>query len=126
MSLGLEARCPFLDHELVELSFKIPMKYKKKNGMGKQIIREILSNYLPDKLIDKSKKGFSVPINNWLNGTLKHWSVLLIEEEKNNKDSIFNSDRLSEIISDNNNEIRRNQKLWSILMFISWKKSFFS
>ncbi len=125
MSLGIEARCPFLDHELVEISFKIPMKYKKKNGMGKQIIREILSNYLPDKLIDKSKKGFSVPINNWLNGTLKPWSELLIEEEKNNKESIFNAYRLSEIFSENNNEIRRNQKLWTILMFISWKKSFF-
>ena len=42
-----------------------------------------------------------------------------------NRESIFNPDRLSELIS-NNNEIRRDQKLWTVLMFISWKKSFFS
>ena len=93
--------------------------------MGKQIIRKILSNYLPDSLIDKSKKGFSVPINSWLKGNLKPWSEFLIEEEKNNNESIFSPDRLSDLLS-NNNEIRKNQKLWTILMFISWKKSFFS
>ena len=93
--------------------------------MGKQIIRAILSKYLQDSLIDKSKKGFSVPINSWLKSTLKDWSELLIEEEKMNRESIFNPDRLSELIS-NNNEIRRDQKLWTVLMFISWKKSFFS
>ena len=58
MSFGIEARCPFLDHELVEFSFKVPMKYKKSNGIGKQILGAILSNYLPDKLIDKGKKDF--------------------------------------------------------------------
>ena len=124
MAFGLEARCPFLDHELVEFSFQVPLKYKKNNGKGKQIIREILSNYLPDKLIDRSKKGFSVPIHNWLKGPFKPWAELLIEEEKNNEESIFNPVRLDELIS-NNNELRGNQKLWTILMFISWKKSFF-
>ena len=70
----------------------------------------------------KVKRDFQF-INSWLKGTLKDWSELLIEEEKNNRESIFNADRLSELIS-NNNEIRRNQKLWTVLMFISWKNLF--
>ena len=66
MSIGLEARCPFLDHELVEFSFKVPIYLKKGMVWESKLLEAILSKYLPDSLIDKSKKGFSVPINSWL------------------------------------------------------------
>ena len=124
MKIGLEARSPFLDHEVVEFSFQIPLKYKKMKGRGKKIIRNILSNYIPESYVDKDKIGFSVPIKSWLLGPLKSWSEFLIEEEKKNKQSIFNSTRLNQLISEDYYEFRKYQKLWTVLMFLSWKKSF--
>lgn len=67
MSVGLEAREPLLDHELVEYSFTIPDKYKiTNNGETKFILKEVLRKYISKDLIDRPKSGFSVPINNWL------------------------------------------------------------
>ena len=123
---GLEARSPFLDHEIVEFAFEIPLKYKKKRGNGKKIIKKILSNYIPAYLISNEKKGFAVPIKNWLTGPLKEWAKFMIEEEKKNKESLFNFSRLNEIVSEDNYEFRNYQKLWTMLMFLSWKKSFFN
>ena len=124
MKIGLEARSPFLDHELVEFSFQIPLKYKKMKGRGKKIIRNILSNYIPESYVDKDKIGFSVPIKSWLLGPLKSWSEFLIDEEKKNKQSIFNSTRLNQLISEDYYEFRKYQKLWTVLMFLSWKNHF--
>ena len=125
MSLGLEARAPFLDHELVEYAFEIPLRFKKRHGKGKKIIKDLLSNYLPYNLIDNSKEGFSVPIHNWLDGPLNNWTNELIQAEINDKDSLFDRSRLQEIFQNNNREIRLNQKKWTILMFLLWKDTFF-
>ena len=124
MSFGLETRAPFLDHELLEYSLKIPLAQKKNHTKGKQIIREILNNYLPRPLVDKNKKGFSVPISDWLNGPLKEWSTNLLDKEINNNESLFDPSRIRMLMSKENNEFRKNQKIWTLLMFLSWKANF--
>ena len=65
-------------------------------------------------------------MKNWLTGPLKEWAKFMIEEEKKNKESLFNFSRLNEIVSEDNYEFRNYQKLWTMLMFLSWKKSFFN
>ncbi len=124
MSCGLETRAPFLDHELVEYSFSIPLSMKKNKNKGKQVIRQILYKNLPKFLVDNNKKGFSVPVSDWLDGPLKEWSNNLLENEINNKDSLFNKERLKLLISKDNNESRKSQKIWTLLMFLSWKENF--
>jgi asparagine synthase (glutamine-hydrolysing) len=64
MAYGLEARVPLLDHNIVEFAYKIPTQIKLKNG-PKSILREILFNKIPKHLIDRPKKGFSVPLKHW-------------------------------------------------------------
>ena len=126
MSIGLEARSPFLDHELVCYSLSIPIKYKKDNGYGKKILREILAEYLPPSLIKYKKKGFSVPINKLLLGPLKEWAKTLFEKEIKSQDSFLNSNRLKSLMIEDNYEIRKSQKIWTILMYLSWKEAFFA
>ncbi len=125
MSIGLEARSPFMDHELVEYTLKIPIEMKKKSGKGKIILKEILSKYLPSDLINNKKKGFEVPSNKWLNGSLKNWARDSFEKEINSDENLFNKERLKELISDDHYEIRKSQKIWTILMFLKWKEAFF-
>lgn len=74
-AVGLENRCPFLDHRLVEFAFRIPERYKINGGGTKQILRRALRGIVPDAILDrKDKKGLVVPFAQWLNGPLQAWT----------------------------------------------------
>jgi asparagine synthase (glutamine-hydrolysing) len=66
MRYSLEARVPFLDHRLVELSLNIDPKLKRKNGESKYLIKKIMERYYPNDLIYRQKWGFSIPLENWM------------------------------------------------------------
>ena len=123
MAFGLETRSPFLDHKLVEYSFCIPLDLKKKKGKGKYILRELLSKYLPRRYVENSKQGFSVPISKWIKGPMKNLAESLIDEEINDPDSILNPERIKNLFNEEIYEFRKNQKIWSVLMYLLWKKS---
>jgi asparagine synthase (glutamine-hydrolysing) len=67
----LEARCPFLDVNVVDLARRIPSSYKLRGGITKYILKEAVRGLIPDRVIDRPKKGFGVPIGRWFkNGDL--------------------------------------------------------
>ena len=70
MHYSLESRAPFLNKKLIESAHGLPLNYKLNNGKTKIILKEILKQYLPNKFIDRPKKGFGVPIKEWLRGPL--------------------------------------------------------
>ena len=74
MSVGLEARVPILDHNVVQLAAGIPVEFKTKDGQLKYLLRNVLSKYVPQDLWDRPKKGFGIPISRWLRTSLKSWA----------------------------------------------------
>ena len=74
MAHALEARSPFLDHELMELAASIPAELKVRGGEKKWILREALRPWLPAEILDRPKQGFSVPLSSWLRGDLQGWA----------------------------------------------------
>jgi asparagine synthase (glutamine-hydrolysing) len=67
----LEARCPFLDINVVDFARRIPASYKLRGGITKYILKEAVRGLIPDRIIDRPKKGFGIPIGNWFkNGDL--------------------------------------------------------
>jgi asparagine synthase (glutamine-hydrolysing) len=67
----LEARCPFLDLQVVDLARRIPSSYKLRGGVTKYILKEAVRGLIPDQVIDRPKKGFGIPIGRWFkNGDL--------------------------------------------------------
>lgn len=71
MAVGLEARSPFLDRELVEAVFRLPSRYKLRRGTLKWLLREAYRGVLPDPILDRKKHGFGVPVGSWWSGPLR-------------------------------------------------------
>ncbi len=74
MAFGLEGRVPFLDHRLVELAWAMPKALKYSDGVGKRIVREYVYENVPQALMERDKKGFSVPLDEWLRTALKPYA----------------------------------------------------
>ncbi len=73
MHFSIEGRLPLLDHELIELAFRIPNKFKIANGTGKVILRKVAQKYIHPSCLKMGKKGFSLPMNFWMHNSLKEF-----------------------------------------------------
>jgi asparagine synthase (glutamine-hydrolysing) len=71
MAHGLEVRPPLLDDDMVERAFALPSRYKLRRGSGKYLLKLAARGKIPDEIIDRPKKGFGIPLANWLRGPLK-------------------------------------------------------
>lgn len=70
MGVSLEARVPFLDHNIIELAMSIPGKLKYKNNTLKYILKKAVRGIIPDSIIDRKKQGFAAPIGDWYEDAL--------------------------------------------------------
>ena len=74
MAWSLEARCPFVDHELVELIFSFPDRIKIGLAGGKRVLREMGKDLLPKRILERPKRGFTVPLKYWFRDELKDYA----------------------------------------------------
>lgn len=121
MFASLEAREPFLDHRIVEWVAQLPDSYKYNKGVKKFILREITHQYIPKNLMDRPKKGFSIPIEKWLYTTLKQKVDYFLDENRIFKQGIFNSTKVSVLVKDfYSGKEELALKIWYLLMFQMW------
>ena len=73
MAVALETRAPFLDHKLFALSWSLPISARIEKGRTKTVLRRLLARHVPDRLIERPKMGFGVPIDTWMRGPLRDW-----------------------------------------------------
>lgn len=78
MAVALEARVPLLDHRVVELAARLPMQMKIRGGKGKWALRELLARRVPREVFERPKTGFSMPVGEWLRGSLRDWAEGLL------------------------------------------------
>ena len=124
MRNSLEVRTPFLDHRLVDYIFSIESNIKVGNT-NKYLLKKIASKYIPQEIINRTKKGFNSPFNEWIHeeyGNKILDTILKVNKETN----LFNEEYIKYIY-----ELSRNRKfkqhLWSLFIFSSWfEKKFIS
>lgn len=81
MAFSLEARCPMTDYRLVEWAMRLPLEFKLRGGTTKYLLKKVLARHLPQDMVYQPKKGFSMPLAQWLRGPLKSWSLELINDQ---------------------------------------------
>lgn len=121
MAVSLEVRVPLLDHSVVEAAWDFLHHSYTSTNSSKMPIRKILYQYVPKHLIERPKKGFAVPLSEWLRGPLKEWANSLLHPEKLQQEGYFKADKITKIWSEHL-EGRGNWQylLWNILMFQGW------
>ena len=95
MKYSLEARCPILDKDVMEYSFRIPHEMKYQQGVKKKILKDIAYDYLPKELLERPKTGFAVPMDQWLHGLLKEQLLSYSDKEFLKKQGIFDPEYTS-------------------------------
>jgi asparagine synthase (glutamine-hydrolysing) len=121
MAVSLEARVPFLDHRVVEFAARLPMSMKVQNGEGKWALRRVLERYVPKKLFERPKKGFSLPVGEWLRGPLREWAEALLQEDRLKREGYFDSAAARKLWAEHLSGQRDVENAtWALLMFQAW------
>jgi asparagine synthase (glutamine-hydrolysing) len=124
MGVSLETRIPFLDHRVLEFSWKLPISMRMRDGVGKWALRQVLYRYVPQSLIERPKGGFSVPIDVWLKGPLREWAEGYLNENRIKGEGYLNAPMVTSRWEEHMKGKRKwQQHLWGVLMFQTWLES---
>jgi asparagine synthase (glutamine-hydrolysing) len=121
MAVALEARVPLLDHELLAFAWSLPFDAKSSRGRGKHLLRELLCRYVPRELVERPKRGFAVPLGDWLRGPMREWADALLDETRLRREGFLDPapirarwrQHLAGVDS-------AESELWSVLTFQAW------
>ena len=82
MAVSLETRVPMLDKDVVEFAWSLPVEYERQGETGKLVLRDVLYRYVPKEMMDRPKKGFSIPVQKWLKEpSMRAWAESLIDRK---------------------------------------------
>lgn len=98
MKYSLETRCPILDRDVMEYSFRLPHNFKYGKGTKKRILKDIAYDYIPKELLERPKVGFGVPLDKWLRGPLKEQLLSYVDRDFLIRQGIFNPDYVISLI----------------------------
>lgn len=121
MGVSLESRVPMLDHRVVEFAWQLPRRMKLRSGQGKWLLKQLLSRYVPATLHNRPKKGFGMPVGDWICGEMREWAESLLGAERLHREGFFDVRRVREHWSRHlAGKTRSGESIWRLLMFQAW------
>lgn len=122
MAVSLESRVPMLDRDVVEFAWTLPIEYLSDGKTGKKVLREVLYKYVPKEMMERPKKGFSIPIMNWLkyDKDLRAWAEGLMNPDLIRSQGYLNPQVVSSMWKDLIERDIWRPQIWYVLMFQAW------
>jgi len=120
---SLEVRAPFLDTAVVDLVNSLPTNYKLRRFTTKYILKKLMEDKLPKEIVYRQKKGFGIPLADWLAGGLRPFVSDLLSENKIKAQGLFNHEYINKILNDHFDRRADNRKLiWTLAVFQLWRE----
>lgn len=108
---------------MVEFAWRLPLSYRREAGVTKKILRDVLYRYVPRELMDRPKKGFSIPLHKWLKEPkLREWAQHLIDRDTLNRQGLLDADVVWRLWEDFIERDIWRVQIWYILMFQEWMR----
>jgi asparagine synthase (glutamine-hydrolysing) len=125
MANSLETRAPLLDYRMVEFAIGLPVNLKMKSGVSKYVLKQVLKNYVPPRIMQKSKQGFAVPIGSWFQTSLAGYTRDILLDSKSRNRGLLKSDVVEKVLQLHSSG-RRDYSEWiyMLLMLELWFQSF--
>jgi asparagine synthase (glutamine-hydrolysing) len=124
MAHSIETRVPLLDHKLVEFAATIPPEMNLRSGSTKYIFKSAMRGLLPDRIIDRKKQGFAVPLNFWFRGKLGAYLRDLLLGESSRRRGFFNIPYVESLIARHDRGENLDLQLWTLISFELWARTF--
>lgn len=125
MAVSLETRAPFLDPRVGQFAASLPLEYKLRGNKGKFVLKRAVADLLPREILRRPKKGFGIPIADWLKGQLNELMHDLLSPQRLKEQGIFNSAYVGSLIREHEAGKASNHKqLWTLLVFQLWYDRF--
>ena len=123
MAVSLEARAPFLDPEVVSLLVSMPPRMKlAARWQAKHVLKKAMKGVLPDVILKRKKKGFAIPVADWLRGPLKTQLTDLLSPDRIKRAGFLKPEVVDRLVHEHLRERRDNRKqLWTLLTFELWR-----
>ncbi|HET9479086.1 MAG TPA: asparagine synthase (glutamine-hydrolyzing) [Pyrinomonadaceae bacterium] len=125
MAVSLEVRAPFLDPRVAEFAASLPCNYKLRRMQTKYILKKAVQDMLPSFVTRRGKKGFGVPVAEWLKVKLRPLARDLLSPERVRRAGVFNANYIERLQDEHERGVANHRKLlWTLLMFELWHESF--
>src|SRR5687767_8880205 len=125
MAVSLETRAPFLDPRVAQFAASIPVDYKLRGKAGKVILKEAMKDLLPHDILHRPKKGFGIPIAEWMKGRLNSLMHDMLSPERLRPQGLFETEYVQKLIREHETGAASHHKeLWTLLVFQLWHQSF--
>jgi asparagine synthase (glutamine-hydrolysing) len=125
MAVSLEARSPFLDHNLIEFAASLPDNLKIKNFELKYLLKKIAAKLVPPEVVYRRKMGFGIPVSHWFRGEMKDFVKQILLSENFAKRGIVNPHYVEKLIDEHTSRKQdHGWKLWILIMLELWFQKF--
>jgi len=125
MAHGLEGRSPLLDHKFMEFAATLPASFKRRGDVSKYIFKRAVRPLLPAEIIDRPKKGFSVPLEDWFRHELRELAEDLLLDTRSVSRGYFRPRVVKRLLDEHVTGVRAwNEQLWNLLMLELWHRMF--
>ena len=125
MAHGLEGRSPLLDHVFMEWTARLPQDFKRRGATSKYLFKEAIRPLVPQAIIDRPKKGFSVPLEDWFRGELRELAEDVLLGSTAARRGYFQRAFVERILTEHVTGVKNwHEQLWNLLMLELWHRTF--